>query len=111
MNDVLVRVVKFIFPADFVILDCQVDFEVPIILGRPFLATGRALVDVERGEPTFRLNTEEAKFNICAFMKKPKDISIMVVYDEKEDNVVKPLSFLLRKSLLLSHLLMCSSIG
>ena len=42
LHDVLVKVESFIFPADFVILDCEVDFEVPIILGRPFLATGRA---------------------------------------------------------------------
>ncbi|XP_049391604.1 uncharacterized protein LOC125856053 [Solanum stenotomum] len=44
--DVLVKVDTFIFPADFVILDCEVDFEVPIILERPFLATRRALADV-----------------------------------------------------------------
>ena len=49
LNDVLVKVELFIFPTDFVILDCEVDFEVPIILGRPFLATRRALVDMERG--------------------------------------------------------------
>ncbi|XP_049359530.1 uncharacterized protein LOC125824222 [Solanum verrucosum] len=48
--DVLLKVDTFIFLADFVILDYELDFEVPIILGRPFLATGRALVDVERGE-------------------------------------------------------------
>lgn len=54
--DVLVRIGKFIFPADFVILDCQVDFEVPIILGRPFLATGRALVDIEHMDLIFHLN-------------------------------------------------------
>ena len=42
----LVKVVLFIFPGDFVILDCEVDFEVPIILERSFLATGRALVDM-----------------------------------------------------------------
>ncbi|XP_049386509.1 uncharacterized protein LOC125850700 [Solanum stenotomum] len=45
--DVLVKVGIFIFPIDFVILDCEVDFEVSIILGRPFIATSRALVDVE----------------------------------------------------------------
>ena len=39
LHDVLVKVESFIFPADFVILDCEVDFEVPIILGRPFLGT------------------------------------------------------------------------
>ncbi|XP_049359237.1 uncharacterized protein LOC125823925 [Solanum verrucosum] len=49
LQDVLVKVKSLIFPADFVILDCDVDFEVPIILGRPFLATGRALVDMEKG--------------------------------------------------------------
>ncbi|XP_070012891.1 uncharacterized protein [Nicotiana sylvestris] len=41
IDDVLVRVDKFILPTDFVILDCEVDYEVPIILGRPFLATGK----------------------------------------------------------------------
>ncbi|XP_070008019.1 uncharacterized protein [Nicotiana sylvestris] len=41
---------KFMFPADFVILDCKVDEEIPIILGRSFLATGQALIDCETGE-------------------------------------------------------------
>ena len=49
LHDVLVKVESFIFLADFVILDCEVDFEVPIILGRPFLAMGRALVEMEKG--------------------------------------------------------------
>ncbi|XP_070047082.1 uncharacterized protein [Nicotiana tomentosiformis] len=47
IEDVLVHVDKFILPADFVILDCEVDYEVLIILGIPFLATGKALYDVE----------------------------------------------------------------
>ena len=50
LHDVLLKVKSFIFPADFVILDCEVDFEVPIILGRPFLATSRALVCMEKGQ-------------------------------------------------------------
>ena len=40
LHDALVNVESFIFSADFVILDSEVDFEVLIILGRPFLATG-----------------------------------------------------------------------
>ncbi|XP_049405221.1 uncharacterized protein LOC125868667 [Solanum stenotomum] len=40
LQDVLVKVGSFILQVDFVILDCEVDFEVPINLGRPFLATG-----------------------------------------------------------------------
>ncbi|XP_075098875.1 uncharacterized protein LOC107805954 [Nicotiana tabacum] len=47
IDDVLVKVGKFLLPANFVILDCAVDKEIPIILGRPFLATGRALMDSE----------------------------------------------------------------
>ncbi|XP_075080251.1 uncharacterized protein LOC142165778 [Nicotiana tabacum] len=50
LDDVLVQVGKFVFPADFVILYCQVDEEIPIILGRPFLATRRVLIDCETGE-------------------------------------------------------------
>ncbi|XP_070017607.1 uncharacterized protein [Nicotiana sylvestris] len=50
IDDVLVRVDKFILLVDFVILDYEVDYEVPIILGRPSLGTGKALVDVEYGE-------------------------------------------------------------
>ncbi|XP_075099478.1 uncharacterized protein LOC142176249 [Nicotiana tabacum] len=64
LDDVLVQVGKFVFPADFVILDCQEDEEIPIILRRPFLATGRALIDCETRELKMRLNDEEVIFNI-----------------------------------------------
>ena len=40
---------KFIFPTDFIVLDMEEDKEIPIILGKPFLATGRAMIDVQRG--------------------------------------------------------------
>ncbi|XP_070057269.1 uncharacterized protein [Nicotiana tomentosiformis] len=52
---ILVRVDKFILPADLVILDCEVDYEVPIILGRPFLTMGKALSYVEAKELIFRV--------------------------------------------------------
>ncbi|KAK4721433.1 hypothetical protein R3W88_011666 [Solanum pinnatisectum] len=75
--DVLIKVDTFIFLADFMILDCEVDFEVPIILVRPFFATGRALVDVENGELKFILNKDEVNFNICRSMKKPHDMNVV----------------------------------
>ncbi|XP_070049891.1 uncharacterized protein [Nicotiana tomentosiformis] len=68
IDDVLVRVDKFILPADFVILDCEVDYDVSIILGRPFLATGKALVDVEAGEITFRVGDENVVFHVYKSM-------------------------------------------
>ncbi|XP_059289235.1 uncharacterized protein LOC132042719 [Lycium ferocissimum] len=62
VDDVLVRVGKFMFPVDFVILDCVVYRDIPIILGRPFLATGRALMDSEKNEIKFRVNDKEVTF-------------------------------------------------
>ncbi|XP_019244376.1 PREDICTED: uncharacterized protein LOC109224244 [Nicotiana attenuata] len=58
VDDVIVKVGGFQLPADFVILDCAVDKEIPIILGRPFLATGRALMDSERKEIKFRAQAQ-----------------------------------------------------
>ena len=46
LEDVLVKVGKFIFPMDFVIMKMEEDTQVPLLLGRPFLATGVALIDV-----------------------------------------------------------------
>ena len=69
LHDVLVKVESFIFPTDFVIFDCEVDFEVPVILGRPFLGTGRAVVDMEKGQMKFRLNNQEETFNVCRTMR------------------------------------------
>ena len=74
LHDVLVKVESFIFPADFVILDCEVNFEVPIILGRPFLATGKALVDMEKGQMKFRLNNEEVTFDIYRSMRQSGEL-------------------------------------
>ncbi|XP_070005293.1 uncharacterized protein [Nicotiana sylvestris] len=71
LDDVLVQVGKFLFPADFVILDCQADEEIPLILGRPFLATGRALIDCETGELKMRLNDEEVILNVQQSMRRP----------------------------------------
>ncbi|KAL5542568.1 hypothetical protein UlMin_010278 [Ulmus minor] len=54
IEDVLIKVDKFIFPADFVVLDMEEDREIPLILGRPFLATGRTLIDVQQGKLILR---------------------------------------------------------
>ncbi|XP_075095493.1 uncharacterized protein LOC107810415 [Nicotiana tabacum] len=75
LDDVLVQVGKFVFPADFFILDCKVDEEIPIILGRPFLATGRALIDCEMGELKMRLNNEEITFNVQKSMRRPTEFA------------------------------------
>nr|GEZ83978.1 hypothetical protein [Tanacetum cinerariifolium] len=53
-ENVFVKVGKFYFPIDFVILDFVADPRVPLILGRPFLSTAHALIDVYEGEITLR---------------------------------------------------------
>ncbi|XP_016487949.2 uncharacterized protein LOC107807985 [Nicotiana tabacum] len=75
LDDVLIQVGKFVFPADFVILDFKVDEEIPIILGRPFLATGRALIDCETGDLKMRLNDEEIIFNVQKSMRRPSEFA------------------------------------
>ena len=74
LHDVLLKVESFILSADFFILDCEVDFEVCIILRRPFLSTGRDLEDMEKGQMKFRLNNEELTFNICRSMRQSGEL-------------------------------------
>ena len=50
IEDVLVKVDKFIFTTYFIVLDMEEDKGIPIILGIPFLAIGRAMIDVQKGE-------------------------------------------------------------
>ncbi|GJR79679.1 reverse transcriptase domain-containing protein [Tanacetum coccineum] len=57
-EDVFVKVGKFHFPTDFVVVDFEADPRVPLILGRSFLRTGRALIDVYGEEITLRVNDE-----------------------------------------------------
>ncbi|KAL4311370.1 hypothetical protein GQ457_01G014760 [Hibiscus cannabinus] len=73
IEDILVRVDKFIFPADFIVLDCEADKHAPIILGRPFLATGRMLIDCEKGDLTRRVNYQKVTLNIFKSLKQPDD--------------------------------------
>nr|GEZ18317.1 reverse transcriptase domain-containing protein [Tanacetum cinerariifolium] len=63
-EDVYVKVGKFHFPTDFVVVDFDVDPGVPLILGRSFLKTERALIDVFKGELTFRVGREAITFNL-----------------------------------------------
>nr|GFD35760.1 reverse transcriptase domain-containing protein [Tanacetum cinerariifolium] len=51
-KDVSFKVGVFHFPADFVVVEFELDPRVPLILGRCFLKTGRALIDVHKGELT-----------------------------------------------------------
>ncbi|XP_062085856.1 uncharacterized protein LOC133791964 [Humulus lupulus] len=55
-------------------LDYEADREVPIILGRPFLATGHTLIDVQNGELTMRVNDQQVTFSVFKAMKFPDEV-------------------------------------
>nr|GEW33990.1 reverse transcriptase domain-containing protein [Tanacetum cinerariifolium] len=61
-KDVSVKVGVFHFPADFVVVDFEPDPRVPFILGRCFLKTGRALIDVHKGELTLCIGNESITY-------------------------------------------------
>ena len=49
------------------------DKEIPIILGRPFLATSRVMIDVQRGELKLRVQDDEVEFNVFEAMRHPTE--------------------------------------
>ena len=64
LEDVLVKVGNFIFPVDFVVINMEEDKQIPLLLGRPFLAIGATLIDVKKWELTLRVGTKEFHFNL-----------------------------------------------
>ena len=76
IEDVLVKVDKFIFHVDLVVLDMEEDREALIILERLLiLAAGQALIDVKSGELTLRVGEDQVKFNLYKSMEFPSDIN------------------------------------
>ncbi|GJU75220.1 DNA-directed DNA polymerase [Tanacetum coccineum] len=71
IENVLIKVDKFVLLIDFVILDMPKDSRVPIILGRPFLATARAMIDVFNKKITLRVGDDEVIFNVDQLIKRP----------------------------------------
>ncbi|GKF23021.1 reverse transcriptase domain-containing protein, partial [Tanacetum coccineum] len=85
-EEVYVKVGKFHFPANFVVVDFEADPRVPLILGRSFLKTGRTLIDVYEGEITLRVDNEAVTFNLDQTMKysstNDKSVNRIDIIDE-----------------------------
>nr|XP_009796435.1 PREDICTED: uncharacterized protein LOC104243016 [Nicotiana sylvestris] len=95
IKDVLVQVGSFIFPANFIILDYEPDQEVPFILGRPFLATGRAIIDVCEGKMTMRVGDRVEVFNVYRALKLPahyEELSMISVVESDATSLVPYMS-------------------
>nr|XP_009612403.1 uncharacterized protein LOC104105721 [Nicotiana tomentosiformis] len=72
IEDILLQIWKFIFPTDFIIRGYKADKLVPIILGRPLLATRDAIIKVREGKMILRVDNEEAVFNVYRAIKLPR---------------------------------------
>ena len=67
----MVNVGKFVFPVDFVVMKMEEDTQVPLLFERPFIATGAALIDIQKGELTLRVGDEAVQFNINRSLEHP----------------------------------------
>nr|GEZ67498.1 reverse transcriptase domain-containing protein [Tanacetum cinerariifolium] len=83
-EDVFIPVGKFTFPADFVIVDYESDPRVPLILGRPFLRSARALIDVHGKEMILRDGDERLTLNMrldtSSYSNQPQKESINLMF-------------------------------
>jgi hypothetical protein len=83
VENILVKIREFFVPVDFVVLDMSPDSKVSLIIGRPFLSTANAHIDVEKGEIKFAINGQEEQFT---FKPKPKlNSTVKMVCQDKED--------------------------
>ncbi|GKC16316.1 DNA-directed DNA polymerase, partial [Tanacetum coccineum] len=90
-ENMLIKVDKFDLPIDFVILDMPEDSRIPSILGRPFLATARAMIDVFNKKITLKVGDEQVIFDIESSMKKPNLEDDSCYNVDKLDDVVAKL--------------------
>ena len=72
LEDVLIKMGRFFFLVDFVVISTEEDKKVPLLLGRPFLATRATLIDVKKEEPTLRVGDEAMHFNLNHILKQPE---------------------------------------
>eukprot|EP00257_Ricinus_communis_P017214 XP_015575608.1 uncharacterized protein LOC107261384 [Ricinus communis] len=68
LEDVPLRVGKFFIPCDFVVMKMEEDAQIPIILGRPFLATAGATIDMKNGKITFEVGDEKVEYSLTSSM-------------------------------------------
>lgn len=69
LEDIPIKVGKFFILANFVVLEMEEDSQIPINLGRPFLATARAIINVKYGKLSLIVGEEKVVFNLANSIK------------------------------------------
>ena len=98
-EDIPVKIRDCFIPVDFVVLDMDVGKSTPLILGRPFLSTADARIDVGAGEIRFHINGKEEKFDFrprkeqCNMIRikygpNPSNIKEVEVTPPKKDSLI-----------------------
>jgi len=86
-ENILVKIRNFLIPIDFVVIDMEVDIKTPLILGRPFLSTANASIDVGGGEIQLNINRQKETF---AFKPKVEQCSQVKAINRKKKSEKEP---------------------
>ena len=81
VEDIPIKVGDIYIPADFVVMDMEEDYQVPLLLGRPFLATAGTMIDVKHGKLAFNVGKEKVEFEIGKIMKNPSILDTCYMFD------------------------------
>eukprot|EP00257_Ricinus_communis_P016231 XP_015574332.1 uncharacterized protein LOC107261208 [Ricinus communis] len=87
LKDVPLRVGKFFVLCDFVVMEMEEDAKVPIILGRPFLATGGATIDMKNGKITFEVGDEKVEYSLTSSIGSPSKKETIYRVDALDETV------------------------
>ena len=85
-ENIIVDVKGSLVPTDFVVLEMEEDREIPLLLGRPFLATAGAVIDVKHGRLSLNIGGEKLEFNLNNLGKFPDDSAHVFQVDTVEDD-------------------------
>jgi len=83
VKDIPIKIEEIYIPADFMVVDIAEDPDVPIFLGRPFLATAGAIIDVKNDRIVFQVSHEMVGFELGNVMKGPALYSCCMIKDHK----------------------------
>ena len=93
LENVPIKVGKFVIPADFMVLKMEEDLEIPILFGKPFLMIAGAINDMKRGKITLEVDNEYMEFDVHKIMKStPVEVASRIdsidIIDECVDEVL-----------------------
>ena len=89
IEDVLVKVKHFTFPANFVVMDIEEDVDIPLILGRPFMLTASCMVDMGRRKLEMGIEDQKISFDLFDEEKQLLDQNVCLQVKEFKEKVLK----------------------